>query len=552
MASTAQDGKPLLGSRPLAPGATRAHDVRMRMDAEPVELLTVAEMAEADRLAIAGGVPGIALMEEAGRAVADAARRALQATGGGRIVVLCGPGNNGGDGFVAARLLAAQGRDVALCLLGDAARLKGDAALAAGRWTGPVAAPQEIDLTGASVVIDALFGAGLDRDLAGAARALVETVNAWRRSSGGRVVAVDVPSGLDGDTGLVRGAAIEADATVTFFRLKPAHLLLPGRTLCGRIERAEIGIPAGAVDALKPKTCRNAPQLWRASLPSLTATGHKYSRGHALVLSGPMHRTGAARLSARGALRGGAGLVTLASPTDALAVNAAHLTAIMLAPCDGARDLSALLQDRRFNAVVLGPGGGVGQAMRDCVLAALSSGETDRGIVLDADALTSFSGAVDVLAQSIRAFPGAVVMTPHEGEFARLFNSTGQVPDSLSEQDESVSQGLRSPSKLIRARAAARLTGSIVLLKGADTVVAHPDGRASIAHDLPPWLATAGSGDVLAGLIAANLARGAPAFEAASGGVWMHGAAARAFGPGLIAEDLPEQMPKVLAALTSP
>jgi hydroxyethylthiazole kinase-like uncharacterized protein yjeF len=224
----------------------------------------------------------------------------------------------------------------------------------------------------------------------------------------------------------------------------------------------------------------------------------------------------------------------------------------MLTPCDGAADLVSILQDRRFNALVMGPGGGVGQAMRDCVLAALSSGETGRGVVLDADALTSFVGAADMLAGAIRAFPGSVVLTPHDGEFNRLFKASARLSDSNSEAGESLSQALRAPSKLTRARAAARLTGAIVVLKGADTVVAHPDGRAAIANDLPPWLATAGSGDVLAGLIAANLARGAPAFEAASAGVWMHGAAARAFGPGLIAEDIAEQMPKVFLDLYSP
>ncbi|MFN3892651.1 MAG: NAD(P)H-hydrate dehydratase [Beijerinckiaceae bacterium] len=517
--------------------------------ADPTELLTVAEMGAADRLVIAGGVPGIELMEAAGRAVADAARRAAETACGGRIVVLCGPGNNGGDGFVAARLLAAQGSNVALYLLGSASRLKGDAALAASRWTGPVTPAGEVDLTGATVVIDALFGAGLDRDLAGAARALVQRVNEWRAERGGCVVAVDVPSGLDGNTGLVRGAAISADVTVTFFRLKPGHLLLPGRTLCGRVERAEIGVPASVLQSVGPQTFRNAPALWRASLPAPSAAGHKYSRGHALVLSGPMHRTGAARLAARGALRGGAGLVTLASPRDALAVNAAHLTAIMLAPCDGAAELAGILQDRRFNALVMGPGAGVGQGLRDSVLAALGSPRPGRGIVLDADALTSFAGAAGTLGQAIRAFRGGVVLTPHEGEFARLFIRSPSFMDSFSEGSEAVSQDLRSPSKLDRARAAARLIGAVVLLKGADTVVAHPDGRACIAQDLPPWLATAGSGDVLAGFIAANLARGAAAFEAASAAVWMHGAAARAFGPGLVAEDIPEQMPKVLAAL---
>lgn len=522
----------------------------MQNDAEPIELLTVAEMGEADRLAIAGWTPGIDLMEAAGRAVADAARRALDETAGGRVVVLCGPGNNGGDGFVAARLLKEQGRDVALALLGQVSRLKGDAALAAQRWKGEVTAAPDAVLDGASVVIDALFGAGLDRDLAGAARALVERVNAWRAESGGRVVAVDVPSGLDGNGGHVRGAAVEADTTVTFFRLKPGHLQLPGRLLCGRIERAEIGIPAAVLPDIGPRTFRNAPALWSASLPALAATGHKYTRGHALVLSGPMHRTGAARLAARGALRAGAGLVTLASPCEALAVNAAHLTAVMLAPCDGAAELAAILRDSRFNALVLGPGGGIGENMRACVLAALGPCDAERGVVLDADALTSFSGALGVLRGAIRSFPGEVVLTPHDGEFSRLFKYSCDIHDLNSQVPEAFSKDdLRSPSRLARARAAARLTGAIVLLKGADTVVAHPDGRASIAHDLPPWLATAGSGDVLAGLIAACLARGAPAFEAASAAVWMHGAAARAFGPGLIAEDLPEKMPVVFADL---
>ena len=396
------------------------------------------------------------------------------------------------------------------------------------------------------------FGAGLDRDLDGEARAVVEKVNAWRDQTGGAVVAVDVPSGVDGDTGQVRRVAVTGDVTVTFFRPKPGHLLLPGHTLCGRLECAQIGISTSVLDAIQPSTFRNAPALWRTSLPAPAADGHKYSRGHALVLSGPMHRTGAARLAARGALRGGAGLVTIASPRDALGVNAAHLTAVMLTPCDGAAELVSMLQDRRFNALVLGPGAGVGQAMRDCVLAALSLADSGRGIVLDADALTSFAGAADVLAAAINAFPGKVVLTPHDGEFSILFRVLSRYSDSNSETDESLSQGLRAISKLVRARAAAQLTGAVVVLKGADTVVAHPDGRAAIAHDLPPWLATAGSGDVLAGLIAANLARGAPAFEAACAGVWMHGAAARAFGPGLVAEDIPEQMPRVFRELYAP
>ncbi len=512
--------------------------------AAPLELLTVAQMREADAFAISAGTPGIVLMEAAGRAVADEAA-AMARDAAALIVVLCGPGNNGGDGFVAARLLAERGFHVELSLLGNFARLKGDAALAAAQWSGPCGRAEDQGLDGAALVIDALFGAGLDRDLEGAARALVGRVNAWRAAGRGLVLAVDAPSGLDGDTGLVRGAAIQADASVTFHRLKPGHLLLPGRALCGRTVCADIGIPPDALGAMRPQVSRNLPALWGPSLPAPALDGHKYTRGHALVLSGEAHRTGAGRLAARGALRGGAGLVTVASPRAALSVNAAHLTAIMLAPCDGAGELGTLLLDPRFNAVVLGPAGGVGQPMREGVLATLGSGEPGRGVVLDADALTSFEGRGHELAHAISAFPGSVILTPHEGEFARLVRGF----DGVSQVE---SQALQASSKLVRARAAARIMGAVVLLKGPDTVVAHPDGRASIASDLPPWLATAGSGDVLAGLAAACLARGAPAFEAASAAVWLHGAAARAFGPGLIAEDLPEMMPKVWAALYGP
>ncbi len=498
---------------------------------EALELLSTQQMATADRLTIAGGTPGIDLMEEAGRAVADAARQALVARGGRRVLALCGPGNNGGDGFVAARILREQGYDVLVALLFDRSGLKGDALEAARRWPGRVTSAQLVVYDGVDVVIDALFGAGLVRDLDGRARVVVERLNAQRATGACAVVAVDVPSGVDGDSGLVRGVAVEADVAVTFFRLKPGHILLPGRDLCGRTICADIGVKADVLPAIAPDTFLNAPALWRDALPPLSAAAHKYARGHALVLSGVLHRTGAARLAARGALRGGAGLVTLASPREALAVNAAHLTAIMLAPCDGADAFSAALQDQRINAVVLGPAGGVGAPLRAMVLAGLAVPARHRGFVLDADALTSFEGRLEELSSAIRSFGGAVVLTPHEGEFARLF----------------AGEAFLAASRLTRARAAAQASGAIVLLKGPDTVVAHPDGRASIARDLPAWLATAGSGDVLAGLIAACLARGAPGFEAASAAVWLHGAAAGAFGPGLIAEDLPERFAQAFA-----
>jgi ADP-dependent NAD(P)H-hydrate dehydratase / NAD(P)H-hydrate epimerase len=496
------------------------------------ELLTPAEMGLADHAAIAGGEPGIELMERAGLAVArEAARRARSR---GRIVVLCGPGGNGGDGFVAGRLLEAWGYRVELGLLGPKTALRGDPALAAARFAGSVLPASDIALSGADCVIDALFGAGLARDLDGEARALVEGMNAFARA-GGLVVAVDVPSGLDGATGKVRGAAVEATASVTFFRLKPGHLLEPGRALCGAIRLADIGIPAGVLPGIGPRAFVNGPALWGNALPHLTAASHKYARGAALVLSGGAHQTGAARLAARAALRVGAGIVSLASPRESVAVNAAHLSAIMVAPFDGRAGFEALLGDERRRAVALGPGAGVGAELRALVAAALTTPAPDRTIVLDADALSSFAGEAEALAGLIGQGGHAVVLTPHEGEFARLFAGA---------------PGVRAADdKLERARAAARLTGAALVLKGSDTVVASPDGRAAIGWDLPATLATAGSGDVLAGFVTGLAAQGMVPFEAAAAAVWLHGACARAFGPGLIAEDLPEALPGVLRAL---
>ncbi len=487
------------------------------------ELLANAEMARADRLTIEAGTPGIALMERAGVAVADAAAEVAGAPPS-RVAVLCGPGNNGGDGFVAARLLRERGYDVALGLLGEVGALKGDAEAAARRFGGPVESALELDFERADVVIDALFGAGLSRDIDGAAKALVDKLNIWSRA-GKAVLAVDVPSGVDGDTGAVRGVAVTARSTVAFFRFKPGHLLLPGRELCGEARLADIGVSENTLAEIAPKTFANTPDVWRSALPALQTQGHKYTRGHALVMSGPAWSTGAARLSARGALRGGAGLVTLASRRDAHLVNATQLTAIMIAACDGPAELERLLGDQRVNAVVLGPGLGVGEATADLVAAALLSSAPGRSLVLDADVLTTFAGRAGLLASRIKACGMPVFLTPHEGEFARLFNDKG--------------------SKLDRARRAAETVGATILLKGPDTVVAHPDGRASICFDAPPWLATAGSGDVLAGILAGLLAQGMPAFQAASAAVWMHGAAARAFGPGLIAEDIPEKLPEI-------
>ena len=490
-----------------------------------IELLTTDEMAQADRLTIAGGVPGIALMEAAGIAVADAAG-ALQ---GKRVVVVAGPGNNGGDGFVAARHLAERGYAVRVSFVGERAKLKGDAATASTRWSGPVDAAAPEQLKGCDIIVDALFGAGLDREVTGQARAMIEAMNA----SGVPVVAVDLPSGINGTTGGVMGVAVNANNTVTFFRKKPGHLLLPGRLHCGVLTVADIGIPGKVLDAIKPTTFANGPALWGARFPVPQADGHKYARGHAVVVSGGLATTGAARLAARGALRAGSGLVTIASSTEAFAVNAAASLAVMVRPVDGAAELAGFLGDRRRNAVLLGPGGGVGEATRQQVLAALAS---EAAVVLDADALTSFADAPEALFAAIKKrAEGGVVLTPHDGEFSRLFKSINYLS--------------KVSSKLEKARLASRESGAGVLLKGADTVVAAPDGRASISDNAPPWLATAGAGDVLAGIIAGLMAQGMEGFEAASAAAWLHGEAAAAFGPGLIAEDLPEALPGVYRRL---
>ena len=487
-----------------------------------MEVLTTAEMERADRLTIAAGTPGFALMLSAGQAVAEAAMDLVEE---GPILVVAGRGNNGGDGFVAAAELAARGREVSVILLCERDSLQGDAASAARGWKYPVKPfnPQAIGKP--ALIIDALFGAGLNRPVKGEPHDMIEAINA----NGAPVLAVDLPSGINGDTGAVMGVAVRATETVTFFRRKPGHLLLPGRIHCGRVRVADIGIDASVLEEIQPKAFENIPQVWRKSFPVPRIDGHKYARGHAIVVSGDIAATGAARLAARGALRAGAGLATLASPRDALAVNASALIAVMVRPIDTPVEFAELLTDRRLNTCVIGPGAGVGERTRDFVLTALSA---QRNLVLDADALTSFAAAPDRLFEAIKAsHDPQVVLTPHEGEFPRLFSD--------------ISNKHPFRSKLERVRAAAERSGAIVLLKGPDTVVASPDGRATIAANAPPWLATAGAGDVLAGIIAGLLAQGVAAFEAASIGVWMHGEAAREAGPGLIAEDLPEVLPAV-------
>jgi NAD(P)H-hydrate epimerase len=447
------------------------------------------------------------------------------------VLVLCGPGNNGGDGFVAARHLAAAGWPVRLALLGARERLAGDAAHHAALWDGPIEALEEDSaealLAGAEVVVDALFGAGLSRPLEGAARRMVEALP----SSPAVVVAVDVPSGVSGDSGAVLGAAaVQAALTVTFFRRKPGHLLLPGRLRCGEVVVADIGIPDQVLTEIAPQTFENQSRLWGDGYPWRGLGDHKYDFGHALVLGGAT-MTGAGRLAARAALRAGAGLVTVACPPEALPIYALSTPSAITAPVANEADFAELLADERKNAVLLGPGNGVGSETRARSLAALETGPgTGKAVVVDADALTSFQDRPEALFEAISSASGASVLTPHEGEFRRLF------PDLEGD-------------KLSRARAAAVRSGAVVLLKGADSVIAAPDGRAAINANAPAALATAGTGDVLVGLVVGLLAQGMTSFDAACAAAWLHGEAGTACGPGLIAEDLCEVLPGVLRNL---
>jgi len=482
-------------------------------------LLSVEEMYRADALTMERGTSGEVLMENAGRSIAEAIRERWDARA---VHVLAGPGNNGGDGFVAARHLAAAGWPVTLWLMGEIEALKGDAAIHAARWqaeTGDEAKPlSEFEGTQGCLVIDCLFGAGLTRAIEGEVRDVLERAQA----TSSVLVACDLPSGVNGDTGEVLGFAARADLTVTFARPKTGHRLMPGRELCGSVVVADIGIPDAVIEAIAPRTADNAPALWQSSFPAAASDTNKFRRGHLQIVGGAK-MTGAARLAARAARRAGAGLATILSPAETCDVYRAGDPGTLVEVVDDAEAMTNLLADERRNAVVVGPGGGVDDRTRELALAALGSG---RPSVVDADAISVFREDPDTLFDAIC---GAAVLTPHEGEFSRIFDLVG--------------------SKLERARAAAILSGAVVLLKGPDTVIASPDGRAAINGTGTPLLATAGSGDVLAGIIGALLAQGMAPFEAAAAGAWLHGRAGEAAGAGLIAEDLPERLPEVLATL---
>jgi hydroxyethylthiazole kinase-like uncharacterized protein yjeF len=488
-------------------------------------LLTANEMGKADQAAVMAGVSAMDLMAAAGKAVVDAVVNRWSKRS---VLVLCGPGNNGGDGFVVAQHLHSIDWPVRLAFLGSVDTFSTEAAHFYQAWQGEVDTFSTDLLDQTELVIDAMFGAGLSRPLEGKARDMVDAMIAHKIP----VCAIDVPSSVDGTTGAALGVVASAELTVTFFRKKPGHLLFPGRALCGELVVADIGIPVTVLDELKPKKWENGPELWYENYPWPRLDGHKFHRGHAVVYGGET-LTGASRLTARSAMRIGAGLVTLAAPIKAWAVYATALTGVMVAKLElsqESEDFEMLLLDPRHNAIAVGPGAGLAGfesiRTRKIVLAALVTG---RATVLDADALSAFASDPQTLFDAI---VGPCVMTPHEGEFARLFPFLNQS---------------HAEDKLSRARLAAKQSGAVVVLKGADTVIASPDGRVIINSNAPAELATGGSGDVLAGFIVGLLAQGLEPFHAAAAAVWLHGKVGNEVGVGLIAEDLPDHLPKVLS-----
>lgn len=480
-------------------------------------ILSTAQIAAADKITIGRGTAGIELMRRAAQAVVQHIAQRFEPD---TVVVLAGPGNNGGDGFMIAQMLTDAGWKVRVGLLGEREALKGDAAQAADGYKGEVHPLHPFLLTDQSLVVDALFGTGLSRDIDGVAAEVLNKLGRTKQPC----VAVDIPSGVNGDTGQVMGVAAQADLTVTFHRKKRGHVQLPGMALCGEIIVADIGLDPLALGDEGIILHENAPVLWQAQLPWPQPDGHKFSRGHVVVHGGGAAQTGAARLAARAAARGGAGLVSVACDGESLPIYAANLEAVMTRVCDSEADLTEFLKDERVRCYLLGPGAGVNDNTLAAVLAALA---LKKPVVLDADALSVAAREPQTVFAALADVPA--ILTPHAGEFARLFGdiATGDA------------------DKITQAQHAAKQAGAVVIYKGADTVIAAPDGRVVVNTTTSPWLATAGAGDVLAGMCAGLMAGGMPPFEAACAAVWMHGAAAIRFGAGLIAEDLPDILPAI-------
>ncbi|MEZ5756998.1 MAG: NAD(P)H-hydrate dehydratase [Emcibacteraceae bacterium] len=486
-------------------------------------ILTTAQMSQADQFAIAElgkqGRGGADLMEAAGLSVT---REILKNSSGNKALILCGPGNNGGDGFVIARHLLDAGWKVTVALLGSVESLQGDAYYMAKLWNGEILPLNEARFTDQDVIVDAIFGTGLSRELSDKVRETVDKANLANALK----IAVDIPSGIKGDTGEILGSAIRADFTVTFCRMKPAHLLFPSKKYCGKIIIADIGISDRIVQQVEPGIFINSPECWIDKMPDFELDIHKYNKGHAIVVSGDLTHTGASRLAAMAALRSGAGLVSVSSPDDALMAHASHLTSVMIRRRE---EITTDLKDHRLNTWCIGPAAGITKQTRDDVLNILKAG---KNAVLDADALTVFEDDPRVLYEAIKeTATRQCVLTPHAGEFARIFPY------------------LKKLDKITAALSAAKLSGAVIIYKGADTVIASPEGQVVISADAPPTLATAGSGDVLSGIVTGLVAQNMNGFEAACASVWLHGQCANEYGRGLISEDMEKLIPLVLRAL---
>ncbi len=482
------------------------------------KLLSVEEMKQTDQAAIASGIDGITLMENAGASVVKHIRKYFPK---GHAVILCGPGNNGGDGFVIARLLKEMGWIVQLCLFGDVEKLSTDTAHMAKLWDGYIDQPDDLNFTGPTIIVDAIFGTGLDRPLGGKIKEVLVALPDVP------IIAVDMPSGVNGDTGLVLGYARQAYSTVTFCRKKTGHLLYPARELCGQLIVADIGIVESHIQTISPEVLENGLTLFQdaSTLKQQTDT-HKFKRGYA-VIAGAEVMTGATRLAARASQRAGAGYVVIASPEKASTLYRVSLSSVVVKGYRDTNGYKEILEDERTNSFLIGPGMGYAFGAQERVLQTLS---LNKPTVLDADALSLFEGSSDLLFKSIQ---NNCILTPHEGEFSKLF------PDIARQ----------NIGKLNKARKAAEKSGAIVVLKGPDTIIASPRGRAVINSNAPSYLATAGSGDVLAGIITGYLAQGIDPFEAASLSVSLHGELANHCGVGLIAEDLVDAIPNVLKKL---
>ena len=473
-------------------------------------LLTNSQMSFVENQAIKSGKKSTELMENAGTAVV---KLILKRYKNRNISVLCGPGKNGGDGFVVARLLKEQGWNVRLGL--TSSQKDKDSIEKAELWKGNIEPLNESLLYGNPIIIDAMFGAGLKRKLTGIPLALVTKINNKKLDC----IAIDIPSGIDGDSGKILGDAPKCKLTITFFCAKPGHFLMPSKSKVGEVIIEDIGISNSFLKQINVKTFLNTPELWKKKFPIPTYDTHKYKRGH-LLIAGAANMTGATHLASSSARRIGAGVVTIGAPSSSCDIYKLGAFGHIVLPINNPGDWNNLLKNYKNTATLIGPGLGKIAFLKDVVIAALNS---KKPVILDADGLNIFKNNPLQLFHSTNR---KHILTPHEGEFKKLFNFKG--------------------NPISRVSRAAKKSGAIVLLKGSSTIIAHPNGKIIINDTGKPYLATAGSGDVLAGIIAGLITQGMNVFEAGCGGTWIHGRAAELFGPGLIAEDIPKLIPTIL------